>query len=161
MDDLLDTAHRLLPEGGRVGLLLASYSLQTQDRACRYNQNWSLQAEMLPRTLFPGLKHPLSFVLFSKDQRRIMTGMALYHEAVDVASMPDRVAEMLRLNPKTWIAVVRDALDRLGGRARLEDIYAEVAPRRPTGNPAWKEQVRKVAARHFPRVALAEYALAA
>lgn len=161
VDQLLDRSQMLLPENGRVGVILPAYSLQTHGRVCRYSEDWSLQAEMLPRTLFPGLQCPLSFVLFTRDRRRAMVGMALYHEADEIAGMPERVREMLKLDPRTWVEVVRDALDRLGGRGSLQDIYRQVEPKRPSQNPKWQEQVRKVLRTHFTPVARAEYALAA
>lgn len=159
--DLLDSAQRMLPENGRVGLILPASALQTPSRVCRYSDDWSLQAEMLPRTIFRGLQYPLSFVLFTKDRRRAMVGMALYQETNEIAAMPERVRDLLNLHPKTWIEVVRDALDRMGGRGSLQDIYSAVEPNRPTGNPAWKEKVRQVLRAHFTPVARAEYALAA
>lgn len=162
VDSLLERAREWLPVDGRCGFVLPAYALQTASRVVRYNEFWSLQAEMLPRTLFPGLQCPLSFVIFRKDLKRALVGMALYQESVDVASMPDHVREALERGAgRSWAQVVEEALDRLGGRGRLEDIYRMVEPRRPTGNPWWKEQVRKILRQGFHQVAPAEYALAA
>lgn len=160
LDGFLARSHDLLPDGGRIGWVLPAYSLQTPSRTLRYSENWSLQAEMIPRTLFPGLKHALSFVIFTKDRRKAMVGMALYAEAFDVSQMPAWVREELENNPRSWRAVIANALIRLGGRAKLDAIYSAVAPRRPTGNPNWKAQIRKCL-RDFSNVGPAEYSLAA
>lgn len=159
IDRLLERCHELLPAGGRVGWVLPAYALQTPSRVVRYSEKWSLTTEMLPRTLFPGLQCPLTFTLFTKDRRSLLIGMGLYQEAHDVASMPKAVAEALRSSPTTWRAVVAYALAALGGRGSLAAIYRLIQPRRPTGNPFWKEQTRKVLRAEFHRIGPAEYAL--
>lgn len=161
VDEILERAREWLPKDGRAGFLLPCSALQTASRVVRYSENWSLTAEMLPRTLFPGLQYPLSFVIFTKDLRRAMVGLALYQESDDVANMPEAVREVLERGQQTWVQVVGEALDRLGGRGRLEDIYRMVEPRRPSEGRWWKEQVRKVCQQAFHKVAPAEYALAA
>lgn len=161
IDRLLDRCHQVLPEHGRVGWILPCYALQTPSRVVRYSESWSLATELLPRTLFPGLQCPLLFAQFTKDRRRILSGLALYFETHDIASMPAQVAETLKGRPDGWKAIVGQALQALGGRGSLEAIYEKVQPRRPTGNPFWKEQVRKVLRSHFEWVGDAQYALAA
>lgn len=161
VDEILERAREWLPKDGRAGFLLPCSALQTASRVVRYSEHWSLMAEMLPRTLFPGLQYPLSFVIFTKDLRRAMVGLALYQESDDVANMPEAVREVLERGQRTWVQVVGEALDRLGGRGRLDDIYRMVEPRRPSEGRWWKEQVRKVCQQAFHKVAPAEYALAA
>lgn len=70
IDGFLARAHQMLPEGGRVGFLLPAYAFQTAARVAGYADHWSLMQEMIPRNIFPGLKLPLVFALFSKDRRR-------------------------------------------------------------------------------------------
>ena len=160
MDGFLERGRELLPEGGRIGWILPAFSFQTPSRTLRYSEHWSLAFELIPRTLFPGLKHALSFMIFTKDQRKLMLGMALYPEAYDVSQMPAWVRDELNNNPRSWRAVVASALMKLGGRASLDAIYSAVAPKRPTGNPNWKAQIRKCL-RDFTHVGPSEYALAA
>lgn len=52
--------------------------------------------------------------------------------------------EALEQGPMTWTDVVFDALNELGGEAELRQIYEAVADRRPTMNPAWQAQIRKI-----------------
>lgn len=163
IDALLDRAMEWLPRDGRMGLILPAYALQTPSRVARYSEQWSIWAEMLPRTLFPGLHFPLSFVVFQKDQHRALFGLALYQEVRDVEQLPKAARAALDKSPGTWHTVVTDVLRSLGGEASIDRIYAAVEPKRPTGNPFWKEQIRKVL-RHpkrFHRTGLACYALAA
>lgn len=162
IDQLLDAAKQWLPTDGRCALLLPSYAIQTPSRVCRYNEDWSIFAECLPRTLFKGLQCPLSFVMFRKDQKRALFGLALYAESYDIESMPAPVQALLKNNRATWEAVVESALKASGGSAKLETIYKAIEPKRPTGNPYWKEQVRKVLRQpRFRREGPAMYALAA
>lgn len=160
---LLDVCRQVLPEGARAAFILPAYILQTPSSTMRYNANWSIQAEMLPKTLFPGLHCPLSWVVFCRDAKRHLIGMALYQEAADVATMPREAKDCLKNAPGTWSEVVSWAIDTCGGRANLEAIYNRVEPKRPTGNPAWREQIRKVVrnTRRFRNVAPGVYANAA
>ncbi|SKW44786.1 forkhead box transcription factor [Mycobacteroides abscessus] len=57
----------------------------------------------------------------------------------------------------TWPAIVRKAIDEHGGTASLAEIYDYVADRRPTQNPAWREQVRKVCQLHTQRISRGRY----
>lgn len=59
--------------------------------------------------------------------------------------------------PRPWRAAVAGAFMAHGGQATLEQLYTTV--RRPTGNPHWKEQVRKQAQRLAERVGPATYVL--
>lgn len=161
IDGILYRCRDLLADGGRVGFLLPCYLFQTPSRVLRYNEDWSLRGEMVPRTLFPGLSTPLTFTIFGKDRQRLMVGFALYSETDSISSLPADVHQTLVHHPKSWREVCRHALDRLGGRAPLQDIYRAIEGRRPTKNPAWKEQVRKVLNAAFERVGPGEYALAA
>lgn len=159
IDELLDISHEVLAAGGRMGLILPAYVFQTAGRVVRYSRSWSLAVEMLPRNVFPGLHCPLSFAMFTKDQRRLMIGLSFYEEAEEFLSMPERFREKLRASRGVWATVVEDALEELGGRASLDQLYQHVAPRRPTPNEHWKASIRKVARQFFVPVGQAEYAL--
>lgn len=163
VDAFLDRSHALLPEGGRVGFVLPAYAFQTASRVVRYAERWSLAQEMIPRNVFPGLRLPLVFALFGKDRRRAMVGFALYREAVEVNAMPAEMREALRAGEGSpWGNVVAAALKALGGKAALAEIYEAVWPKRPTGNPHWREKIRQTLARNgmFRKVGEATYAFA-
>ena len=170
VEGFLDRALQLLPEAGRMGFILPAYMFQTPSRVVRWNDDWSLSQEMLPRTIFGGAKgdqlitKPLVFAIFSKDRKRLMSGFALYREMHDVSSMPRRFQDILREHAggSAWRRTVLEALAGLGGQARLSEIYKAVAPRRPSGTPWWQEKVRQVLREEpFDRVEPSEYRIAA
>lgn len=158
IEQLLDRAHQLLVEGERVLLILPAYFFQTAARVVRYSEQWSMAQEMLPRNLYQGLKYPLVFSTFTRDQRRLMVGMSLYAELAYLQQLPKDVQQAMATGPATWVAVVQDALTLFGGEASLQDIYEYVAERRPTKNPHWREQVRKVCQTRTRRIARGRYA---
>lgn len=157
VDRMLDRLHDELPEGGRVGLLLPAYAFQTAGRVVRYSERWSLQQQAIPRNIYPGLAKPLLFALFRKDARRLMVGFSLYHEAAFIQGLPKDVAQHMINGPATWQQVVFSAIDECGGEASLAQIYDYVCSRRPSANPAWKEQVRKICQAHAVRTRRAHY----
>ncbi|CUJ68650.1 DNA methylase [Achromobacter sp. 2789STDY5608633] len=158
VDVLLDRAFDVLQEEGRVGLILPCYALQTAGRVVRYNERWSLSQEMIPRNIYPGLSKPLLFAMFRKEVRRLMVGFSLYHEAAFVLALPVEAQEAMNQGPKTWAGVVLEGFDHHGGEASLTELYAYVAERRPSKNPHWREQVRKICQHHSQRVGRGRYA---
>lgn len=161
VDEILGRAHDMLPNEGRVGLILPCYAMQTAARVVRYSEQWSLSQELIPRNIYPGLSKPLLFALFRKDARRVMVGFSLYHEADYVLGLPKSVQQALTEGPATWRELVLDGFKEEGGRAHLHRLYEYVSSRRPTPNPHWKEQVRKLCQKIATRVGPAEYALQA
>lgn len=162
IDQFLARAYRLLPSGGRCGFILPAYMFQTAARVARYNADWGLTQEMIPRNIYPGLKLPLMFALFAKDRQQMMVGLALYHEAAQVQAMHRDYQAILREGGRTgslWRDLVAAALHNLKGRAHLSAIYAELKFNRPRTNRAWKEQIRKVARQHFTALGEGWYAL--
>lgn len=156
----LDRAHRLLPEGGRMGLIVPAHVFQTPSRVTRFMESWSMQPQFIPRTLFPGLKFPLVFCVFTRDRRRMLVGGALFREAHAIENMPEHYAETLKKGPgSVWVEVVRQALEALGGEASLGAVYEEIAPRRPTATNWWKEKVRQILQKRFIRTGEGRYAL--
>lgn len=161
-DGFLARARTILPAGGRCGFLLPAYAVQTPSRVLRWKQDWSIDQALVPRTLFQRLSLPLVFLMFAKERPCILTGFALYEEAQDVTEMPAKVKLLLKHGqPRmgVWQAVVAAALHRLGGEADLADVYAAIAPRRPTGNPWWQEKVRQTLQRHFTRLARGRWSI--
>jgi len=159
IDEILRRAHDVLPEEGRVGLILPCYALQTAGRVVRYSESWFIVQEMIPRNIYSGLSKPLLFALFRKDRRRTLVGFTLYHEANHVLSLPKDIQQALAGGPATWPELVRQGLETLGGEAMLTDLYEYVASRRPTSNPHWRAQVRKVCQSKAIRTGKARYAL--
>lgn len=158
IERILDRMHDVMDSDGRVMFVLPAFFFQTARRVVRYSERWSMNQTIVPRNLYAGLKHPLVFATFRKDQQRTMIGFSLFHELAFLQELPKAVREDLDEGPLTWPAVVNSALDEHGGEASLTQIYEFVADRRPTRNPAWREQVRKVCQTHADRVGRARYA---
>lgn len=160
IDGFLERAHALLPENGRCGMLLPAYMFQTAGRVVEYARKWSISQEMVPRNVFPGLSKPLVFALFSKDARRVLVGLALYHEAAAVLSLKKKAREILekaRSSVSVWREVVDAALVELGGEASPAQVCAAIEGRRPTDNNFPREKVRQTLGRYFVRVGEARY----
>lgn len=158
IEAFLDRAHYLLDRDGRVMFILPAYFFQTARRVVRYSEQWSMTQEMIPRNIYYGLKHPLTFATFRKDQKRMMIGFGLYHEMAYLQSLPKETREAMCDGPATWGELVAEAIERMGGEAHLREIYDYVAERRPTPNPHWREQVRKVCQTKARRTARGRYA---
>lgn len=158
IDCLLERSFELLREEGQVAMILPAYALQTAGRVVRYNAQWGIEQTFLPRNLYTGLQYPLCWVRFSKSRERHLVGFLLYDELAYLQDQPKDVQEAMTVGPVSWRSVVSDALDMFGGAASLSDIYDYVADRRPTANPNWKAQVRKVCQQSTKRVAPARYA---
>ena len=149
VDRLLDRFAPRLPLGARAGLLLPAYFFQTPSRVMRWNRLWSVAAEILPRTLFRGSRLPLVFTLFTRDPVPRLSGLRLYAEAADVDALAEPVRKELVDRSGTWRSVVHQALESLGGRASLAQLYAAVGGRRPSSSPWWREKVRQTLQRGF------------
>jgi hypothetical protein len=127
----------ILPDMARAGFLLPAYAMQTHRRVVGWLEHWSISVDLIPPRLFPRLRLPLVFVVFTRGARREMVGLALYEESCDVDRVQADQRELLvsgRPRKSVWRAVVDEVMERLGGRAHLTDIYQEIEPRRPTGN---------------------------
>lgn len=145
IDGFLNRSHALLPDGGKLGFLLPTYCFQTAARVAGYAEKWSIQQDMLPRNIYPGLKLPLVFAVFTKDRRRKLVGFFLYEEATEVQGLAAPYKKALtEACGSVWRKVVEIALGRLGGEANLKDIYREIERNRPTKTEHWKQQIRKV-----------------
>lgn len=158
--DLLDRAWELLPEDGQCALLLPAYMLQTPATVEHLATRWSAEQAMVPRTLFPRLSTPLCFAMLTKGTRRGFVGFALYHEAIAVARLQARYRALLQEGVgSAWEAVTRAAMESLGGRATLQQLYREIEGNRPTSNPFWKDKVRQVVQRVARRMGPGDWAL--
>lgn len=148
IERFLQRCHQLLPEGGRAGFVLPAYAMQTSRRVAEYRAQWSMAVEIIPRDAFPRLREPLIFGLFTKDEHRRLFGIALVDEAADVLALPAPYRQALQSTRGRWRAVCTVALQRLGGRATLPDLYREIERARPTRNRFWREKVRQTL-RHY------------
>jgi adenine-specific DNA-methyltransferase len=143
----LERSHALLREGGTCGFILPAYILQTSSKVMAMAKNWSIQTELMPRNVFPGLSLPITYTVFTKERVRRLHGFFLYREAADVTQMSAATRDILVSSCQqgsVWRQAVRAAFDALGrSTASLSDLYA-ILSRRPTENPNWMQQVRKV-----------------
>lgn len=130
-------------------MILPAYAMQTASRVAGYAETWALFQEAIPRNIFPNLQLPLLFAIFSKDRRRTMVGFALYREVAALQQIERKYRDMLNATGKSvWRDLVAETLHRLGGRAHLDAIYAEVEGRRPSATKWWREGMRRTLRRH-------------
>lgn len=156
----LERAYDLLPEDGRVGLVLPCYIFQTASSVTRMARKWGLRQDMLPRNIFTNLHLPLCFAQFTRGAGRRMVGFSLYHETEAVMSLQRRYRALLENGEQSvWAAVVFAAMERLGGSASLRGIYEEIQGHQPTGNPFWKAKVRQTLQRRARRLTRGQWAL--
>lgn len=148
IESFIRRAWRILPEGGRVGFLLPVYVFQTTTKVLGYAAHWRIEQELLPRNLFPGIKLPLLFARFTKARDRRLVGFLLYRETAEAHALAafarDELQRVGRDGGSVWRRVVNAAFDRAGDRVHLSDLYKMLEGGRPTANPFWKAQIRKV-----------------
>lgn len=162
IDQMLTRCHSMLPEGGRAGFILPAYFFQAAHTVSDLGERWSIAQEMLPRNAFhKRMQTPLVWALFTKDRRRALVGFALYRESSDVMEMESSYREALATtNGSAWRKVCQLALEHLGGRATLPQIYAQLERNRPTRTQFWREKIRqtlRVYADTFRAIDIGEY----
>jgi len=141
----LARTHELLEEGGKCGMLLPAYVLQTSSKVLELAKNWSISQELVPRNVFPRLSLPLVFAMFHKEPTRTLVGFFLYREAADVSALAPEISSTLQHCGKgsVWRRAVRRAFECAGVRsATLDALYAAVE--RPSENKFWREKVRQI-----------------
>lgn len=146
INSFLARAANILPHAGRCGMLLPAYVMQTHNTVWKWRERFSMQAEIVPRRLFPRLRLPLLFVMFTRNSDRKMIGFALYHEAVEFDRLGDTAKEKLTngtARKGVWRALLEELMAQLGGEATLEEIYRAAEPKRPTPNAHWKDKLRQ------------------
>ena len=158
-DGILDRSRDLLEEGGEASFILPCYAFQTANRVVRWNKDWSLSQEMLPRTLFHGLSKPIMLARFVKDPQPKLKGLIFYYESAEIEAMPAVYKRALVEGRSGWKDVIKEALSQLGGQANLAQIYKVIEPQKPTATAYWKEKVRQQLQRHFEKIGPSEYAL--
>lgn len=163
IEAFMDRAYQALPRGGEVGFVLPAYIFQTTSKVLRYAQRWSVAQELMPRNLFPGIKMPLMFARFTKDGQRRLIGFFLYRETADIAALSAEMKAIVNeRNGKrsVWRQVVHAAFDQLPAVVHMRELYDFIGKRRPTRNPEWEAQVRKVlstSSNEFERVERGRY----
>lgn len=143
----LDRAHPLLGEGGKCGLILPAYVLQTSSKVVAMAKKWSISQELLPRNIFPGLSIPIVLSLFTKEVQRRLFGFFLYREAAEVAALSKPARQVLERSGEggsVWRKAVHAAFDRVSEEvAPLEALYRALEGSRPTDNPHYRAKVRQ------------------
>lgn len=158
IDALLARLARAFTSGSRAGFVLPAYFFQTSSHVQTLRADWSIAVDLIPRNVFPRLSMPLTFSLFTRNHKRAIWGLTFYDEVQDVLSM--HAQARVTLGRGAWRELVLEALLVHGGTATLDQLYAYAQPRRPSGNPWWSEQIRKVAAKVAVRTAPGTYTLA-
>lgn len=152
-EQFLDRALELLPDEGRVGLILPCFILQTAATVERLNRHWSMEVALMPRNVFRLLSKPLCFAQLTKGTRRGLVNLALYHETAQVNRLRQRYRAILEAGEgSVWTAVVRAAMEHLGGTATLDALYREIEGVRPTSAQWWRAKVRQIVQRIGIRV---------
>lgn len=158
----LDRAHALLHPGGEVGFILPAAAFQTARTFLRFAERWSISQEMIPRNVFDRISVPLIFARMRKGGPRVLVGFALYRESFDVLRIGEEYRAAIREGRGVWRRLTMLALRRLGGRARLAEIYGELEGRRPGSGQFWREKIRqtlRIYAADFEPIGSGEYRL--
>lgn len=148
--EFIKRAYELLPANGRCGFILPAYLFQTASTVTELARKWSIRQDILPRNLFKTtelLQIPIVFALFTKEKVCTLNGFFLHQELDEINRLGPKAKLLLtKATPgkSAWRNVIDAALAELGGEASLNDIYHWVEGKRPTENPFWKQQIRKV-----------------
>jgi adenine-specific DNA-methyltransferase len=144
----LDRAHPLLEEGGRCGLILPAYVLQTSSKVLSMAEKWTIEQELMPRNIFPRLSVPIVFSMFTKEAHaRRLFGFFLYREAAEVSAAAKPAREALERSTKAgsvWRQAVHVAFDHVSADvAPLDALYRALEGRRPTENNHFQAKIRQ------------------
>lgn len=143
VEGLVDRAHAILPDEGLLAVILPAFCFQTASRVGRWMDLFSLDVNMIPRQLFPGIKQALVWAKFRKTSGRRFFGLMLFREQYDIEQMPRDLRNAVH-GPGTWREVVRLALESLGGAASLPAIYDRITPERRSASRHWQPKVRQI-----------------
>jgi adenine-specific DNA-methyltransferase len=158
IDGFLTRSHAILPDGGRVAMILPGHAFQTPSRVARWMERFAIDVNVIPRTLFPRMSKTLLWAKFLKTGDRRFYGMMLFGEQNDVEGMRPafrRAAEA----PGSWREVVRLALESIGGSGPLDAIYSAIAPSHRADRAHWKPKVRQILQLHHQPVERGRWAL--
>jgi adenine-specific DNA-methyltransferase len=157
INGFLDRAHAELPQDGLVAMVLPAYAFQTPRQVDRWMGMFSIDVNLIPRTLFPGLSKPLVWAKYRKAAQRTFSGMILFAETRQIERMRPAIRDALA-RPGTWRCAVDLALRSLGGQASVTAIYDAIAAERQSGEH-WKPKVRQTLQRGFLSVGQGRWSL--
>lgn len=151
VDSFVRRAHSLLVDEGRLDMIIPAHSLSTTSRVLAWNELFSIEPLVIPRSLFPRISLPLVWARFTKTKHRTLVGFLLFEEEAAIMSMPKAIRQALG-RPGTWREAVGLALHSLGGSGSLKQVYAALEPRRPTQNTFWRDKCRQTLALYYERI---------
>lgn len=162
-EQIMSRLSLLLDIGRKAGFILPAYFFQTSHTTYRMSRRWSICQEMLPRDVFFGLSKPIVFATFIRDNTPQLVGFRLFEEASCIKELSEATSDIL-INGKSehgsiWKIAVQDALQKLGGKATVSEVYSQMRDNRPTKNEYWKEKIRQTLQRYFTRVEKSTYAV--
>ena len=160
IDGFVSRSHDLLQDEGLLALIMPAHVISTTERVMRWREKFAIEAQIIPRALFPRISLPLVWAKMTRGKTRTLVGFLLFDEQHDHSSMPGEIKQQLG-KPGTWREAVGLALHAIGGEASLTDIYQAVEPRRPSGNQWWKDKVRQTLGLYYTRVDETHWKLAA
>lgn len=157
VEGFMERSFHLLPEGGMVAMILPAFAFQTPRRVTRWMGRFSIDVQLIPRTLFGRISQALVWAKFQKNADRRFHGLMLFAEQRDIEQMRPMIRDAL-LRPGTWRVAVRIALEALGGEASLAAIYDLITPERRVSKH-WQPKVRQTLQMHHRPVERGRWAL--
>lgn len=158
--EILFRLSEMMEKNARCGFILPAYFFQYASITRQYADRWRVQADHLPRGIFPRLSKPLVFALFERSHRGRLIGFALYDDVESVQRMKAAYRQLLMSSQQSaWRRVVIEAFYKLGGEATLQELYEEISSRRPTRNPWWHAKIRQIVQHIGRRISRGRYAL--
>lgn len=154
----------ILKLGNKAAFILPAYFFQTSKTFMRLTRKWEVDEDLIPRDLFPGLSMPLMWATFIRDNFPKLYAFQLYAQLCDINNLKENVKELVNKQVKrtgsVWREVLVNVVKDSGGVITLNDVYDRMERKRPTDNPFWKDQIRKIIQQKpFQRVGEATYQL--
>lgn len=148
-EQFMDRSSNILRIGNKAGFIIPAYFFQTSRTFMRFARKWYIKQEIIPRDLFKGeglLSKPLIWASFIREDSPKIVGFRLHAELCDINALKEEIKEIVSTSKSgsVWKTAVIHVVKENGGTATLSDIYKAIEGKRPTSNPFWKEQVRKV-----------------
>lgn len=166
-EEFMRRCENILPLGKKAAFILPAYFFQTSKTFNRLARKWDIAQQFLPRDIFNDgglLSKPIAWASFVRDNFPKLVGFRLYNELGDVNILTDEVKDIVTNQINNGGSVWRQALIKVvadhGGTVTLNQVYENMQRKRPTQNPFWKQQVRKLIQQApFERVGHATYKL--
>lgn len=145
-EGFLNRGKSLLPEGGMALFILPAYFFQTSSSTLRYNRDWTISTQFLPREIFPNLSKPIVVASFLREKRKRLIGFFLYPQVQEMTKLAKNLKGLASESKDTtpcWENIVKACLESLGGEANLSAIYQVAQPNYPTSNSHPKAKIRQ------------------